>query len=158
MKKISLIATYILLIVSCTTLKIEELNYGISQSKKLGVEKLENSPTGYRNIADLKLKIIEKTDSIKANIGTSFGVEYKIISPENKDQDILLTWEFPVGMLDSKGKPIKKLSYRISKPTNDYTYSNYTLENQNEVVKGKWSFIISSLNGKQLYKKDFYLY
>ncbi|MFN3403504.1 MAG: DUF3859 domain-containing protein [Cytophagaceae bacterium] len=138
------------------SLQVKELNYGKSTVQKLYETKMKKSPSGHHNITAEKLNIVKRTDTIEAKIGEQFGIEYELISKKNETIKIQITWLFPEGMKDQNGKEIRKLTYEIPKNTNEYTYSNYTLEDENEVVKGQWVFIISK-GGKELYRKSFWL-
>lgn len=137
-------------------LKVKEINYGPSFAQKLYADKMKKSPSGNHNITTEKLIINKTTDTVQAVVGAQFGIEYELISKKNEIVDIEITWLFPDGMSDLKGKKIKKLTYTTPKETNSYTYSNYTLEGENEVVKGEWVFIISK-GGKELYRRKFIL-
>lgn len=156
MKNTFLIALLLSTLFSCTTLKIEELSYGRSNSKILRKTTMDSSPNGSHNSTQVNLNIIEKTDSINAILGVQFGVEYKVVS-KKAYEDIDLTWYFPIGMTDKNGKKVNSFTYTINKPTNSYTNSNFTLEEKYEVVKGLWTFTISK-KGKELYRRNFYLY
>lgn len=152
-----LFATIISLnVYSQNTYGIKEINFGESIAKKLYEEKLRKSPSGHHNTTDWSLYITKRTDTIKAELGKQFGIEYQVINNKNEITDIQITWVYPKGMKDQHGKPLDKTTYSITKETNSYTYSNYTLETENEVVKGEWIFIISK-NGKELYRKRFFL-
>lgn len=137
-------------------LMVKEINYGESYAEKVYRTTMKNSPSGTHNVSSEELKIIKRTDTIKAVLGAQFGVEYELLSKKNELTDIEITWIFPSGMTDQKGNPIPELKYSTTKITNAYTYSNYTLEGENEVVKGTWTFIISK-KGKELYRKNFFL-
>lgn len=139
-----------------TNVKVKELNYGKSKVEKLYETKMKKSPSAHHNTTADKLYIIKKTDTIEAKLGEQIGIEYKLISDKTEIISIDITWIFPEGMKDQNGKVIKKLTYESLKVTNEYTYSNYTLEGENEIVKGKWFFIISK-SGKELYRKSFLL-
>jgi len=137
-------------------IKVKEINYGPSSVAKLYSDKMKRSPSGNHNITAEKLSILKRTDTAQAVVGAQFGIEYELISEKNEETDIEITWLFPDGMTDLKGKKMQKLTYTTSKLTNSYTYSNYTLEGENEVVKGEWVFIISK-GGKELYRRNFFL-
>ncbi|WP_028980574.1 DUF3859 domain-containing protein [Sporocytophaga myxococcoides] len=137
-------------------LKVREINYGESRTEKQYESKMKNSPSGHHNTTSYQLQITERTDTINAKLGAQFGIEYELISNQKENTIIQITWIFPDGMKDQKGKTLKELTYNAPKVTNSYTYSNYTLEGENEVVKGQWIFIISK-DGKELYRKIFFL-
>ncbi|MEI7597528.1 MAG: DUF3859 domain-containing protein [Bacteroidota bacterium] len=156
MKKLFLLLIILPALTGCKIMNIKELNYGQSNAAILYKEKLPNSPSNNHNTTDFKLNIIKRTDTIAAKIGNQFGVEYKIINDENFSDMFQITWIFPKGMCDINGKPLKKITYDTVKLTNEYSYSNYTLETDNELVKGKWTFVLS-YKGRKLYEKSFIL-
>lgn len=59
-------------------------------------------------------------------------------------------------MTNDQGVGFDKVSYDIEKYTNQYTYSNYTLEEPYEMLPGKWNIQIL-YNDKVLLDKNFYL-
>jgi hypothetical protein len=100
--------------------------------------------------------LIKKTDTIYAKIGTSFGVQYILDSQIDKSIQLRQVWTFPNKMVNDKGKVFNNVDYTIKRPTNVSVGANYTIENDYELIKGKWIFQI--YNGKKkLYQKEFYL-
>lgn len=162
--KYFLISGIILISLSCTFMKQEKpdkielkvLNYGRSSAKVLYTKKDKNMPSGEKRTTDYKLNIIEKTDSIKLNIGNQFGIEYIIRSPSDKLVNLKTIWTFPSTMTNNEGRKFEKIEYKIDKYTNQYSYSNYTLEEPYEMIPGKWNIKIVH-QAKIILNKDFYL-
>src|ERR1700739_5131869 len=115
--------------------EIKELGYGEGLSPVISTEINEDSPSGHHIISSTKLNITKKTDKIEAKIGVSFGVEYIVVCKDNKDVSLTIVWTFPNGVKGINGKEIKILKYETLKTTNEYTYSTYTIEGKNELVK-----------------------
>lgn len=159
-----LFGVIMLLFSSCSLMKhsksdnieIKVLNYGRSSAKLLCTDKNENMPSGKKRTTDYKLNIIEKTDTIKLNIGAQFGIEYIINAPYTKLITLTTIWTFPSTMTTNQGKKYEKIEYEIDKYTNQYTYSNYTLEEPYEMIPGKWNIKLV-YNGGTILDKDFYL-
>ena len=139
-----------------STVKIKELSYGTSSSKILTTEHLKNSPSGNHIVSDYKLNIIKKSDDVEAKIGVQFGSEYIIYAKENKPIELTIKWTYPKGVTDKMGKELFETKYNIIKMTNEYSYSNFTIEDKNELVKGDWILEIFTDNSK-LYKRVFHL-
>lgn len=160
MKKIFLFSFLTLILLSFTQKKVkvkfEELGYGITKSKGIIKNELNNSPRG-NHLTFGESKIVKVTDSIPAELGNQFGIFYKLHSKKNKDLKVNIIWTYPNGMTDLNGKQISETSYFINKTTNIESFSNYTLEGENELVKGIWTFTMK-LDNKTIYVKDFYLY
>jgi hypothetical protein len=163
MKRIFILAFGILSLIKCQILiaqnndelKVKEINYGELKAETVYKTKMKKSPSGHHN-ATGEILSTDRTDTVIAKLGAQFGVEYELISPKKENTVIQITWLFPDGMKDQKGKSLKRLIYNAPKVTNSYTYSSYTLEGENEVVKGQWTFIISE-DGKELYRRIFFL-
>lgn len=99
-----------------------------------------------------------ETDSVKAELGAQFGLEYKVeLINGLEGRDMETVWVYPAGAKDEEGKPItetKTTRWRSS----GAEHSNYfTLEYPYEVVKGDWYFVLR-IEGKEYLKQKFILY
>ncbi|MBK7212765.1 MAG: DUF3859 domain-containing protein [Bacteroidales bacterium] len=137
-------------------ISIKELNYGPSNAKILATQQLENSPSEEHLTTDYKLNIIRRTDTIDAKLGAQFGVEFITRCRTDKPHVITTVWKYPKGMKNNKGEAISETRYEILRPVNVYDYTNYTLTEPNEVVKGLWTLELYS-QSKLLYSRTFYL-
>lgn len=135
---------------------IKVLNYGRSSTKLLYTEKNTEMPSGEKSTTDYKLNIIEATDTIKLYKDVQFGIEYFIKSSTTRLITLTTIWTFPSTMTNNEGKKFEKVEYQIDKYTNQYSYSNYTLEEPYEMLHGKWNVKILYKN-KVLLDKNFYL-
>lgn len=137
-------------------LKLKVLNYGRSSTKLLFTDKDKNMPSGVKRTTDYKLNIIEVTDTIKLHKGVQFGIEYILESPSTKLITLKTIWTYPSIMTNNLGKKFSKVDYEIEKYSNQYTYSNYTLEEPYEMLPGRWNIQII-YNDNLLLNKNFYL-
>ena len=163
MRQILTFITFISFFSSCVVynsnrgdVSIKELNYGLCQTTATGQIKMENTLTGTHGY-EKDLTFLEHTDSIKAILKAQFSVEYILQSPKDKYVWLDITWKFPKGTRDRNGNILEALSYRRKELTNKKTWSTYTLDLPNEVVKGTWSLILS-VGYKKLHQRNFYLY
>ncbi len=164
MKYIFAIFIIISTLCGCTVLKntksekieLRVLNYGRSSAKLLYTKKDNNMPSGNKRTTDYELTILEHTDTIKLIKDVQFGIEYVIESPTTKPITLTTVWTFPTTMINDLGKKYDMIKYDIEKYTNQYTYSNYTLEADYEMIPGKWNVKIFNKD-KMLLDKDFYL-
>ena len=136
--------------------ELKVLNYGRSSAKLLYTEKNNELPSGEKRTTDYKLNIIEATDTIKLHKGVQFGIEYIIEAHKTKSITLTTIWTYPSPMKNNAGKVFEKAQYHIDKYTNQYTYSNYTIEEQSEMLPGKWNIKIL-YKDKIILDKDFYL-
>jgi hypothetical protein len=91
----------------------------------------------------------KKTDTIEAKIGNRFGVIYVLKDYSHSTQQIRIEWEFP-----EEVKGVKTLSYYVTSKIFSKTFSLYTFEDKEELVKGKWQLRMYHKN-KLLLIKDF---
>jgi len=136
-------------------LDLKELNYGICETETEYIEKAESSPSG-NHIYSYGFKLIKQTDRIPGKLGQKFGIEFIMKSNVTKLISVEQVWIFPTIIKDDKGKEFKELRYTIGKPTNENTYSTYTLEKEYEVVKGEWIYQMF-YDGKKIYERKFYI-
>jgi len=138
-------------------IEFKEIGYGLTSSEVLVEQKLENSPSQKHLTTDFSANLKKQTDSIPAKIGTQFAIVYKLKAKNSGLIPVNIVWKYPKGMKDNNGKELTETSYVIQKETNIETYSNYTLEGDNELIKGTWTFQMF-IGEKILYEKEFYLY
>lgn len=158
------IALIAVLLSNCSLMKsnkterveLKVLNYGKSSAKLLYTEKNNNLPSGEKRTTDYKLNITEVTDTIKLYKGVQFGIEYILESSTTKLITLTTIWTYPSIMKNNEGKTYEKAEYNIDKYTNQYTYSNYTIEEPYEMLPGKWNLKIRYGN-KEILDKNFYL-
>jgi hypothetical protein len=153
----------IILLTSCNTsifkkaeeTVVREIKFGYVELEIDSKEELKSSPTGYRTTTKSKFVIVKDTDTVKAENGVQFGVEYFIKHKSNKSIPLVLVWKYPSGMKGADGKPLDRTKYRIKKETNCKQSSYYSLED-GFYIRGTWTFQIF-YKRKLLYEKDFHL-
>jgi hypothetical protein len=136
-------------------IKVTELNYGISKTDEPLKATMDASPSGTHSLAD-NFSITKKTDRVPAIPGQQFGTEYIIKTKRAEVVTLEQVWIFPQEIKDDKGNVFTEVRYPMHKQTNEKSYSNYTLEKNFEIVKGKWTFIMLH-EGKEIFRRDFYL-
>jgi hypothetical protein len=138
-------------------INFNEIAYGLTSAVVLAKQELETSPSQSHLTMGFDANLTKQTDSIPAKIGTQFAIIYKLESNKDKLIPVTIVWKYPEGMKDNKGKELTETRYGIRKETNIEEYSNYTLEGENELAIGVWTFQMYYGNNL-LYERDFYLY
>lgn len=147
----------IIFLFSCASkLTISELNYGISDTPITKRIPMDSSLSGFRNVTNNDLNIIDKTDTIKAKLNLQFGTQYILNSKSDEYQTIEFKWIYPQVLTNEKGKQMSEVSYKVRVKPNKTNHASYNLDFDYEVVKGPWILEIRSKN-KLLYTKTFIL-
>lgn len=158
-----LFLTSLALILSCSGVKFinnsttEIINYGVISSKatKINNDFDEKSVTG-NTVIQNGLRIIEKTDTVEGKIGLIFGVNFVINNPETKMIPVKRVWTLPKETTMLNGKSIKSITRNDFIKTNISEWMYYTIENESEIIKGKWTIQYFYKN-KEILKKDFFM-
>ena len=140
---------------SSLKINVEELGYGIGETKSVSIKTMDNSPTGTHRLSK-GFTITQKTDTIPGEIGKQFGVVYIMHATIYKDILVEQVWTFPAPMVDDNGKEFKELRYQILKSTNEETYSTYFLEKEYEVIKGEWIYQMF-YDDQKIFERKFYI-
>lgn len=136
--------------------KFVERNYGVFQSNDIVKDGRVSEADIQHSVIDTAL-LIKKTNIIPAKKGVEFGVEYVLQSKVKEPVRLLIEWRFPKEITDpSNGATVKDIKYFIDIETNFVNSSNYTLEQEFEIVKGDWELTIYYEN-KVLYNRKFIL-
>lgn len=137
-------------------IEIQELDYGIGKAELISTWKNEKSPTGKIRTTGEEFKIIKRTSEIPLAIGSQFGVNYVVRSSSLSQLNLTFRWTYPKTIVNNQGKKFSQVEFDLVKPTDAYTYSTYTIEEDYEMVEGEWTFSI--LKGKELiYERKFNL-
>ena len=170
MKNTIFLCVFVMLIAGCNSTKkigkhpdykITGLFNGTCKTGAITSEKLEVSPTGKVGLFGT-MNLVEKTDTIKANLGSTYCFIYKIEgkSSDAKSTNSLIeveqTWIPPKPIVNTAGKSFPEISYKIEQIVGGETPTSYTFEEKYEIVKGVWVFQVG-FEGVILYKKQFYL-
>lgn len=142
--------------VSENKFKFIERNYGIFHSNAIVKDGRISEATIQHAVIDTAL-LIKKTNIISAKKGVEFGVEYVLQSKVKEPVRLLIEWRYPKEIPDPiNGAKIRDIKYFIDIETNFVNSSNYTLEQDFEIVKGEWELIIYYEN-KVIYDRKFVL-
>lgn len=149
---------------SCSTSKnvspackinFKEIGHGVSESNVIVRDPMSKSPTGLRSYSD-DYKIIVSTDTIPGKKGSRFGVVYELQSSDDTVVTLKVEWIYPKKIVNNDGQSFRALKYKTTRSTNQETYSSYILDEDYEVVPGKWIFRLS-YNKKKIYEHVFYV-
>jgi hypothetical protein len=116
---------------------------------------MPESPSSKRAFSD-NFRIVEQSDTVPARLGQKFGVIFQMDSDIDQLLEVEQVWIFPSPIRLADGREYKEVRYKISKPTNEPTYSLYELESQYELVKGEWMYQMF-YQEKKIFEKKFLL-
>lgn len=139
------------------SLTFKELSYGVISAGGTSVvdDDDDKSPSG-NTVKHTKLSVSEVTDTIIGEIGAVFGVNFILQSNVNAYIPVTRKWTFPSKIGDSSGEKVKSVSRQDVITTNSNQWMYYTLEQEYEIVKGKW-MLQYFYKGQEIYKKTFIL-
>ena len=139
--------------------EVIETEHGIWDVEMATKIKSEHTLTQSTNLLK-NYKLVQRTDTVLANIGKTFGSEYILHSSDNQSHvvPIKIVWIFPKPMTNPYDHKVYTESY-----TEDYAitgdgkyFNSYTLEYDYEFVEGWWTFKVMQGN-TVLYEKKFLL-
>ncbi len=140
-------------------ISVVEVDHGVYEVIVDHKESAEKTLTQTYNLLKSQ-KLVQRTDTVFANIGKTFGVEFTLKSFDNVNHVVPLqiVWEFPKPMTNPFTHKVYTESimdqYFIT--GNGSNFHSYTLEYDYEFVEGWWTFKI--VQGKNvIYKKQFLL-
>lgn len=127
-----------------------EKSHGLYEVELSGKQKAEKTLTQTSNIVS-KEKLLLTTDTIVADIGKTFGMEFTVKTANEVILPLKCVWEFPKPMKN----PYTGKIYKVSEMdqtilTNQPDFHSYTLEYDYEFVEGLWGF--------RLYYQDVEIY
>lgn len=133
-----------------------ETKFGIFKTDEKTKNGRVSETTIQHNVLE-KTQLVETVDRIPAKHGVEFGVEYVLRSKMNEKIRLLIEWRYPKPIVDpTNGAKIENIMYNIDLPTNMVNISDYTLEQDFEIVKGEWELLIY-YNYKTIYSRKFVL-
>ncbi len=137
------------------TLEFTELDHGIA-SKVEGTTEAAKTPSGTHGwLADFV--ITDVTDSIPLIHKKTFGVVYIMGAKDAMDVGVDIEWIYPQKIKNDKGEKFKSIRYSTRRPTNIPSASSYSLDQDYEMVKGKWVLNIY-VEDKKVFSRAFILY
>ena len=133
----------------------EIVEYGVFE--KIASQGLLDAP----NALDGKIhgviegKLVESTTTIKASIGTSFGIRVKLLGePDGKMITCGFRWIHPKMTDPGSGHSSEGDQWESQPRINHPRYTGYTFDNDWELVPGKWTIQVL-YGGKVLTEKTF---
>lgn len=135
----------------------EEIVSGILSSTSQYVNKdSQNQSLSGNTVSHYGVNIMEKTDTIKGEIGLLFGTQFEIKSEKDEYLTTKRTWTFPIETEMEDGRKTKSSTRTMHISTNSPKWTYYTIENENEIIPGEWS-VQYVYKGKVIYFKRFYM-
>ncbi len=139
-----------------TGIRVVEKSHGLYEVEIAGKRKAENTLTQTYNTVS-KEKLLLTTDTVVADIGKTFGMEFSVITDNTVVIPLKFVWEFPKPMKNPfTGKIYKTSEMEDLMLTNQPTFHSYTLEYDYEFVEGLWGFKIY-YNNIEVYRHYFYV-
>ncbi|MCC6690936.1 MAG: DUF3859 domain-containing protein [Bacteroidia bacterium] len=138
-------------------IKVTESGHGIYKVEVANKQQAIGTLTDSMNVVSAQ-KLMLTTDTVIADIGKTFGVEFKISTgSENVIMPVTFVWEFPKIMKNPhNGKSFKTSEMSQLIITNQPMFHSYTLDYDYEFVEGLWKFKVL-YNGTEIYRHLFLL-
>ncbi len=139
-----------------TGITVVEKSHGLYEVEIAGKVKAENTLTQTSNYVS-KEKLLLTTDTVVADIGKTFGMEFSINTASTVIIPLKFVWEFPRPMKNPfNGKIYKTSEIEEIVQTNQPNFHSYSLEYDYEFVEGLWGFKIY-YNNVEIYKHYFWV-
>ena len=123
-----------------TGIEVVEKEHGLYQVEVSGKQKEENTLTQSSNIVSKK-KLLLTTDTVVADIGKTFGVEFSVNTANTVIIPLKCVWVFPKPMKNPfTGKVYLTSETEYPFITNQSSFQAYTLDYDYEFVEGLWGF------------------
>lgn len=143
---------------------IKEIHHGYCENNTLVDTTIrdENSPTYKQHFGDMDFKAVaakKSTSTIKIKKKASFGTVFYVECEDcdsNELIDMDITWTFPKGITNMDGSIMNNYTATLPHHSNDTTYSCYILEEDNEMIEGKWIFNVTYMDSS-VFRKEFTL-
>lgn len=133
----------------------KELNAGPSASLVRKTKKDNKSPRGVYDETD-SFRIKNDSDTIKAEKGAQFGMEFILLANTKGKAKIKAVWTFPKEITNKKGKSFSSYKLSWKQSTHERTFIEFRMVEQHMVVKGPWKLELFHKREKIL-EKVFYL-
>ena len=133
---------------------VEIGQYGVYTGDKIGQEDAANAAAGYRSVT-INIVFQQKTDTINAAVGTSFGFEYVIRSAEEGEVDLIVKYLHPAITNPKTGKVFTNQEIISGKRAIGKTHLiGYRFDEAWEIVPGAWTIQLF-YGDKKLAEKTF---
>ncbi|MEA2051130.1 MAG: DUF3859 domain-containing protein [Campylobacterota bacterium] len=137
---------------------IELVSFGLYKKIKIiDIRKVDTNEKIIENqLTKVEVKHLKTVDLIKPEIGTNFGLEFKLLGTNNGDKvNLTVVHNHPEMTLDS-GKKVSVQYYNTKKSFNDIHHCNMLFENDYELISGIWNIQIFN-NDIKILEKSFTL-
>lgn len=95
-------------------------------------------------------------DTIPGILGQKFGMQFRLRSKTEGYVKLEQVWILPSEMITENEERILEIRRRKERHTNEVTWTNYTLERQNEILPGVWTFKMYQ-GEKFLFERKFFI-
>jgi hypothetical protein len=124
---------------------IKSLN-GYTQFNRTYTSSINYKSIGYQ------ICTVHAAEKTEVKIGIEFILESETVEIITLNQ----IWIFPKEIADEKGNKFKEVKTNIEKPTNENVYLSFTMNERNDLVKGKWKYRLYHKK-KLLFEKEFWI-
>jgi Domain of unknown function (DUF3859) len=119
--------------------RAKELNAGSCSSLIRKIKKNRASVSG--EVLEVEFfRIQQSTDTVKAELGAQFGIEYIIFADNHDYVPLYIVWTFPEEIETDQGKRYGQLKFKTTRLSHQRTNSSYRLSKPCMLVKGEWKF------------------
>src|SRR5215212_2754678 len=134
---------------------VEVIDYGIYQLKPTGeLRKAPGTGSGKWSVTS-EPRLLKKTDSIPARIGTTFGIKYKILgTPKDDPVEILFRVRHPKILNPETGKSVSVEQCKVTVLIGAVDYRGYTLGSGADLQPARWVLQIL-VNSKIVVEHEF---
>ncbi len=130
---------------------IEIVDWGLTSAREVGSEISPDTPTGLNRLVEGPVNVIRAT-SIRACIGTSFGVIYRT-DDDSGVLPIMVVVQHPL-IKTPDGRSMQKSSWHDS-AIPQRRYAGWVFERDFELVSGSWIISLRDASGKEMASKRF---
>jgi hypothetical protein len=131
---------------------VEIVDWGLTRAKEVGTEVSPDTPTGLNRLVEAPVDVTRST-TIRACIGTSFGVLYRVPNSEDIVFPIVVVVLHPM-IRTPDGRSMVKSSWQDN-ATSLRRYAGWVFERDFELVSGSWTILLRDPSGRELASKKF---
>ncbi|MBB3235429.1 DUF3859 domain-containing protein [Phyllobacterium endophyticum] len=131
---------------------VEIVDWGLTRAKEVGTEVSPDTPTGLNRLVEGPVDVTRST-TIRACIGTSFGVLYRVPNSEDIVLPIVVVVLHPM-IRTPDGRSMGKSSWQDN-ATSLRRYAGWVFERDFELVSGSWTILLRDPSGRELASKQF---
>jgi hypothetical protein len=131
---------------------VEIVDWGLTRAKEVGTEVSPDTPTGLNRLVEGPVDVTRNT-TIRACIGTSFGVLYRVRHSEELVLPVTVVVLHPM-IKTPDGRSMVKSSWQDN-ATSLRRYAGWVFERDFELVSGSWTILLRDPSGRELASKKF---